>query len=81
MYIHMQAIYVGVISAFMKVVCFTLAEELELSLGRAESSEHGSTNFCAFCLSTTTTGYSKSCLLVLTSMKALPKSQHGYVVI
>ena len=72
MYIHMQAIYVGVISAFMKVVCFTLAEELELSLGRAESSEHGSTNFCAFCLSTITE-YSKSCLWVLTSMKSLPQ--------
>ena len=44
----------------------------ELSLGRAESSEHDSTNFCAFCLSTITE-YSKSCLLLLTLTKVLPK--------
>ena len=72
----MRAVYVGVISAFVKVLRLTLAEELwsskELSLGRAESSERGNTNFCAFCLSTITE-YSKSCLLVLNSTKALPQ--------
>ena len=29
LYVHTQAVYVGVISAFMKVVRLTLAEELE----------------------------------------------------
>ena len=46
----------------------------EHSLGRVESSEHGSMNFCAFRLSTITDfEYSNSCRRVLTSMKALPK--------
>ena len=47
-------------------------------MGTTESSEHSSTNFCAFCLSTITE-YSKSHLLVLTSTKALSQSQHSYV--
>ena len=44
----------------------------ELSLGREETSEHGSTKFCAFCPSTTSE-YSKSCLWVLTLTKTLPQ--------
>ena len=40
--------------------------------GGLESSELGSTNICAFCLSTITE-YSKSCLWVLTLTKALPQ--------
>ena len=57
----------------MKIVRLTLAEEWssrEHSLGRGESSKHSSTNFCTFCLSTATE-YSKSCLYILTSTKAL----------
>ena len=71
----MRAVYVRVISTFVKVVRLTLAEELEKErafLGRAESSEDGSTNLYAFCLSTITE-YSKSCLWVLTSTKSLPQ--------
>ena len=66
----------------MKVVRLTLAEELEKERafwGRAESSEHGSTKFCAFCPSTITE-YSKSCLWSSDFDEIFaPKNRHGYV--
>ena len=72
LYIHARAVYVGVISTFVKVLRFTLAEEMELFGGRSESCELGSTNFCTFGLSTIIE-YSKSCRWVLTSTKASPQ--------
>ena len=75
----MQAVYVGMISAFMKVVHLTLAKEMEYQRVFFESSEHGSTKFCTFCPSTTS-DYSKILLMGSDfNENFAPKSGHGYV--